>query len=245
MASTALALPRIIEILGPDGEYEKKRLALRGEYGQVVLAARALTVISSGEQAQEAANFGRLLQAATKETEAFYKSVKSQIDDIKKPVLQAEKDDTASYNTEKSRLGGLVQSYQQEVERQRREDERIAREAAEAQAREEVLQRAIELEEAGEGEAAQQLLEEPIIAPPVVLLSPAPSKPTGSVTRTIYSAEVTNFKELVEAVASGKVPLMALLPNDQFLNQQAKSFKEGFSMPGVKLKTDTSTGFRS
>ena len=246
MGTTELALPRIIEILGPDGEYEKKRIALRSEYSAVVVASQKLTAIVTAEDAEEATKYGRLLQVAVKETEAFFKGVKSTIDDIKKPILQAEKDDSNPYNSEKTRLGGLLTAYQAAERRKREEEERIAREAAEKQAQEEALQRAIDLAAAGEDEAADAVLEEPIVAAPVVIPASAP-KPTGSVARKSYKAEVTDLKALVAAAAAGKVPLLALQANETFIGQQARSMGEAFEglYPGVKLLVTESTSFRS
>ena len=243
--NTELAINRIGEILGPGGAFEVEKIRLRQQYGPIVAAAQKITAITNADEAQEAANAGRMLRAGVKDYTEAFKAVKTRIDDVKKPVLAEEKEVIAPLEKEGTRLAGLVQVFQQEVERKRQEEERKAREAAEAQAREDALLRAIEAEEAGSAEEAQAILEEPIIAGPVVLASPAPTKPTGSVTRTTYSAEVTDFKALVKAVAEGRVPLMALQANEQFLNQQAKSFGAGFSMPGVKLVENTSTHFRS
>ncbi len=242
--STELALPKIVEILGPSGAYETKRIALRNEYGAVVAAAKKLTVIETAEDAEQATQYGRLLQVATKETEAFFKSIKSTIDDIKKPILQAEKDDSNPYNTEKARLGGLLTGYQAEQRRLREEEERKAREASEKQAQEDALQRAIELAAAGEDEAADAVLEEPIVAAPVVIPNAAP-KPTGSVARKNYTIRVTDLKALVAAVAKGEVMILAIEANESWLAQKAKNEKEAFSVPGVELVITESTSFRA
>lgn len=246
VVGTELVLQKLGEILGPSGTYEKKRIALRNEYGAVVAGSKKLTAIVTPEDAEEATKFGRLLQTAVKETETFFKGVKSQIDDIKKPVLQAEKDDIGPYNTEKARLGGLLTTYQAEERRKREEAERVAREAAQKAAEEEAIQRALDLAAAGEGEAANAALEEPVVAAPVVIPVSAP-KPTGSVARKNYKAEVTDFKALVKAVAEGKVPILALQPNEVFIGQQARSMGEAFEgfYPGVKLVVTESTSFRS
>ena len=243
-ATTALALPRIIEILGPSGEYEIKRIALRNEYGAIVLASKKVTVIETAAQAEEATQYGRLLQTAAKETETFFKGVKTQIDSIKAPVLQAEKDDTGPYNTEKARLGGLLTAYQAAERRKREEEERIAREAAQKQAEEDAIQRALDLAAVGESEAADAVLEEEVVAAPVIIPVSAP-KPTGSVARKNYTIEVTDLKALVTAVVAGQVPQMAVVANEAFISSLAKSMKESFSMPGVKLIITESTSFRS
>lgn len=259
--STELAIQAIGEIIGPSGAFERRKVQLRTEYGAVLEAAKKITAINNADEAQEAANLGRVLKAGQKDTETAYKAVKSKIDEIKKPILDAEKVDVGPFTAEGSRLGALVQNYNTEVERKRQEEQRKAQEAAEAAAkvlreveevrlREEALLRAIELEEAGDSEAAAEVLAapieaEPIYAEPVMILSEAPAKPKGSVTRTTYSAEVTSLKELVAAVAAGKAPLLCLQANEKFLNDQADSYKEAFTIPGCKLKTNTTTHFRS
>lgn len=261
VSNTELVIQKIGEVLGADGVFEKRKIQLRGEYLPVLSAAKKIVAIGNADEAQEAANAGRVLKAAVKDYTAAYKSIKGQIDDLKRPILAAEKEDIAPFEAEGSRLGTLVQNYNTEVERKRQEEQRKAQEAAEAAAkvrrereearlREEALLRAIELEEAGDVEAAAEVLEmpieaEPIYAEPLVVLSEAPSKPKGSVTRTTYSAEVKSLKELVAAVAAGKVPLMAILPNEKFLNDAADTYKEAFAIPGCKLKTNTTTHFRS
>jgi len=242
--STELVLRGVVEILGPEGTYEKRRIALRDEYGQIVLAAKKVTVIETAAQAEEATQYGRLLQTAARETETFFKGVKSQIDDIKKPVLQAEKDDTGPYNTEKARLGGLLTAYQAVERRKREEEECLAREKAQAQAEEEAIQRALDLAAAGESEAADAVLEEEVVAAPVVIPVAAP-KPTGSVARKNYDIEIVDLKALNDAVAAAKIPLMAIQANEVFIRSLAKTMKEAFSMPGVKLVVTESTSFRS
>ena len=87
MGTTELALPRIVEVLAPGGEYEVGRIALRKEHGVVLENAKKVTSVSTAEDAEEVTRFGRLLQAATGEAEKFYKGYKQQIDAIKAPIL--------------------------------------------------------------------------------------------------------------------------------------------------------------
>ena len=89
--STALALNQVVELLAPSGAYELKKIALRSEYAPIVASAAKITAITSEEEAQEAANHGRLLQAGLKEIETFVKPIKQKIDSIKNPILADEK----------------------------------------------------------------------------------------------------------------------------------------------------------
>jgi hypothetical protein len=242
--STELVLTQMVTLLGPQGDYEKRKIALKKEYDPIVVSAAKITAITTEEEAQEAANHGRLLQAGTKEFETFFKTIKQKCDAIKNPILADEKAANAPLDKEKKRLGVLVGGWNQEVQRKAQEAQRKADEDALKQAEEDALQRAIELAAAGEDEAAEAVLEEPIVAAPVVVQALV-SRPTGSVGRKYYKCKVTDFKALVAAVAAGTVPIMALEANQSFLNNQADQFKEGFSFPGCELETSSSTSFRS
>lgn len=242
---TSIAVPTQPEILGPDSPYQQGQIALRKEYDQIVLAAKELKVIDSQEDAEKATQFGRLLQAGTKAFGEFYKGIKVQIDNIKKPILEAEKKDVGALETEKNRLGGLQLVYNRKVQKEREEADRIAREAAEKAAQEEQLARAIELEESGDLEQAVATLDEPVYAAPVFTQAAAPPRIAGQVAKKTYSMKVTNLMALVKAVAEGKAPLQAICADETFLNAQARSFKEGFSMPGCELQTSENVHYRS
>ena len=246
MGTTELALPRIVEILGPDGDYEKRRIALRSEYSAVVEQAKKITEIDSAEAAEDATKIGRLLQVASKETETFFKGVKIQVDAIKKPILDAEKADCGPYESEKKRIGTLQSVWDQKVLREKEEADRIAREKALQDAREEALLRAIEMESIEGTEAAEQLLQEPVVALPVVTLSKSAGRPTGSVNKgVVYRAKVVNLMETVKAIAAGKAPLQAVCFDESWLNKEADHKKEAYSIPGTILdKSIPPTSYR-
>ena len=242
--STALVLKQVVDYLAPEGEYEKRKIALKNEYEQIVLSASKITAITNEEEAQEAANHGRLLQAGTKEMESFFKSIKQKCDAIKNPILADEKAANLPLETEKKRLGVLVGQWNQELLRRKQEAQRKAEEEARRQAEEDAIQRALELAAAGEDEAANAVLEEPVVAAPVVVHAPV-AKPIGSVGRTYYKCKVTDFRALVKAVAEGKVSIAALEPNQSWLNDEADHQREAFAVPGCVLDTTTSTSFRA
>ena len=130
-------------------------------------------------------------------------------------------------------LSVAVEKYEYEArEKARVERERVEREAKKAE-EDRRLEMAAELEKSGKAEAADSVLEEPIIAPPS-LIEAAP-KVEGLSFQDYYTFEIEDFKKLVQAVAAGEIPIVALLPNDKFLGQQARALKEHFKFPGVKL----------
>lgn len=240
--SLVLSIP--VEVLAPGSEYDRRRLSLKSEYDRIIQEAKKVTAINSAEEAENATNLGRVLQAGTKESGIFFTPIKRQIDAFKQPVLEHQNEFEKALDTEKRRLGALLTAWTDRCERERIEAERKAREEAERQAREEQLARAIELDATGDHESAEQLLEEPVFAPAIVQ-AVAPPKIQGKVSKATYKCLVTDFKELVKAVADGRAPIQCLSANTEFLNQQARSFKEAFSIPGCKLDKNNGTHFRA
>lgn len=78
---------------------------------------------------------------------------------------------------------------------------------------------------------------------PVVL--PTLDKVNGLSLLETWSAEVESFEELVKAVSEGRAPLVCLEANTKFLNQQARSLKGEFNIPGCKVIKNTGYQVRS
>jgi len=231
------------EILGPESAFAVARSEKRKEWEVVVLAAKDFQV-TDAESKETAVGYGRLLQASTKALNELYTSTKQGIDAIKKPILEAEKSDIGAITAAKDALGSKVLAYDREQARILAEAQRKAQEEARQAEIERKLQEAIALEAAGEKEESAQVLDEPIMAVPAIVQE-APTKVTGQVTKTTYSAVVTDFKKLVMAVSRGEVPLLALKADEPWLNGQARAFRTGLSYPGVEVKENTGTHFRS
>ena len=241
----ALVLRVPVELLGPGSEYEKRHLALKKDIQQLVLDSSKIVQVTTPEELENANNAGRVLQASTKEVELFYKPLKQQVDAFKAPLLAHEKEFAGPVDVEKKRLGGLITGYMQEQERQRQEAERIAREEADRVAREEQLARAVELEAAGDVEAAEQVLNEPVMAAPVVIQQEAPVRMVGQVGKTTYKCIVMDVKALLRAVAAGTAPMQCFTLDQGWLDRKAGLDKDGFDLPGCKLDKQASTHFRA
>ncbi len=130
------------------------------------------------------------------------------------------------------------------AEEQRKAREQEALEAAAARETQEKTEaEARELEAAGEHELAEAVLEtaETEAAPAAVA---APPTAAGVITRDNWSAEVTDFRALVDAVAKGDVPLAVLKIDQKVLNQQARSLKRELHWPGVRVKNAKVTSVR-
>jgi hypothetical protein len=231
-------------LLGPGSEYERRQVALKKDVDRLLTDARKITQVTSAEEEENANNAGRVLQVESKEIENFFDPVKRQINDFKAPVLQHEHECADPIEAEKKRIGSLITAWKLKCRREQEEKDRIAREEAERQAREDQLNRAIDLESSGDAEAAAQVLEEPIFAP-AVTLSPAAPKLAGQVGTSKLKVTVKNAKEVYKAIAEGKLSVECAPINVAWLNKKANLEKQGFNVPGCIAEPDYGTHFRA
>lgn len=231
-----------IEIMPPD-QFHRARLAQWSEYQKILVFGAGIQVVDDATR-DKATEVGRLLQTAGKELTEFYKPIKKSFDDAKKPILDLEKADAAAIDAVKSSLASQVLKYQTAQEKIRLEREREERAAAMRAEEERRLAEAIELEAMGLQEEAAQRLEEEAL-PPAVIVSSGPQKLAGFVAKTTFKAQVDSLPLLVQAVAAGKVAILALQADQAWLNKQAVGYGEGLQIPGVSVKQESSSHFRS
>jgi hypothetical protein len=138
----------------------------------------------------------------------------------------------AAYQAEKERLRKI----EEEGERQRQME--VARQANEIQAD--------QLDREGRTEEAVAILDSQPIVPVAVVSRSTPKVAGIGGTKSVYSCEVVNLKELVDAISTGKAPIQCVEAATKFLDGQASLFKESFSLPGCRLKKETKlTGVRT
>src|SRR5579859_6802211 len=142
------------QLLLPEGEDQGGVAELRTESQRVLAHAGGVVAITTEADKQAAVAAGRLVQAVSKQVTEFYKGYKSRIDAVKRVVLEDERVDAERASQEKNRLGALVLAWDTEQERRRKEEERLAREAAQREAEEQRLLEAIALEAEGHVEEA-------------------------------------------------------------------------------------------
>lgn len=135
-----------------------------------------------------------------------------------------------------TKVGAFVREQQAKAEAERRqkqlEADRIALEAAE----ELKTQQAENLAAAGRLDEAAELVDTPTyVEPQKVVVDTIVPKVDGRTIRETFRAEVQDLKKLVNAVAAGTVPLLALMPDYKYLNSQAKFAKntDALGYPGV------------
>ena len=127
-----------------------------------------------------------------------------------------------------------IRAEQARVEDERRKREEEARRTAE----EEQIKAAEVLAAAGLTNAAEAVLEAPVVIEKTEVAAPA--KAAGTSYRTNYSAECVSLMDLVKAVAEGRAPICYLEVNQTAINGWAKTTKGTESLPGVRVVTTDS-----
>ncbi len=136
-------------------------------------------------------------------------------------------------------VSGKILMYDEAEELKRLEKERVLQAEAQKQADDNQLSEAEHLQSSGDPEAAEALLnEDPAVAQ--VVVQKEQSQVKGVSSRGNWYARVTSPAELLKAVAEGKVPAQAMIPNMVFLNQQARSLQSAMNWPGVVSEKKTS-----
>jgi hypothetical protein len=171
------------------------------------------------------------------------KGIQREIDNAFNPIItkahQAHKEAIAQKTKAETPLKqalGIVQPevtrYLSEQEDLRRKEEFRLREIARKAEEEAKLAEAAAYEAAGDKTTAEEIINEPIRVASVVL----PKANLNSVIymRETWSAEVVDMKALVQAIANGTVPLLAVEANMTVLNAQARTLKDGLNWPGVR-----------
>lgn len=143
-----------------------------------------------------------------------------------------------------------MDKYIKEQERIQEEEERKAFEAEEKERKrkQELVRKAAERDDHVKADEHRRAVKE--VAPPPVV-TPKVQKPKGVVFREVWSAQVTNFEDLVLAVANqiqmdrngedmtglALIPVGVLEANMPALNKMASAQKETFNIPGVRASS--------
>ena len=137
-----------------------------------------------------------------------------------------------------------MNAWDEEQERIRQEEQRRLQEEARKREEEARLAAAIEAEQAGAKEEAEQILEEPVPVAPVIVPKATPKVAGGPVFQTRWFASVVDIKALCRAVADGKASTEYVmgLEKDRLtgivscpaLNKMATALKGTMNVPGVQ-----------
>lgn len=258
MSTTATA-----EIVTTESQAVEAATQASGRAGEILLQAQGMHV--TAETYESAAGFLRGVKSLAREIEAERKALTDPLNAVVKRIMDKFRPANDALAKAETVVKGKLAAYSAEVERRRQEAERIAREAqrkaeeklrseAEAarRAEEEALNKAEEARRAGDEAAAKAAMAEAarkaamaekreekaeVVAMAPVVVEAAPEA-AGISYRTTWRAEVTDLKALAAAVLAGTVPAEAIVANDKYLGQVAKSLKGSVNWPGVRWIAD-------
>ena len=239
MATTEIGIDFTDEQLSTFGEeYEPKSLVLQQQL--------AIERIPDDATFQRIATAGLDAAANIKAIEAYLAPIKEARHKAWKRVCDVLTDKTRPFLEVKEKASRLVAQYQyeQQQEKKRRDEAERVRLAKEEEER-----RSLEAEQlAKEGRVAEgvALLEMPVVdVMPAVSTAAVPKIKGVGAAREKFYAEVTDLMVLVKAVTEGKVPLQAVEANQRFLDNQARQFERTLQYPGVAVKRDFGSSFRT
>lgn len=134
--------------------------------------------------------------------------------------------------------------YEMEQRRLREAEERRLLEEQERQHAEQLEAQIEEAERDGASvEEVQAIIEQPAPPRPFVPVIQQP-RPAGITPRQTWHAEITSLQVLIDAVAKGQAPILAIEPNMTYLNGRARTDKALLKIPGVKAVPDSTVSVR-
>ena len=194
--------------------------------------------VSTNTEYLEACELLKTIKGLRAEIEATFAPIRTKAHEAWKESIAQQKKVEEPLEQGERQIKSVIAIYLNEQERLRKEEElRLQRQAQEEEERRQLENAAI-LDDLGETDEANRLLNEKVEAAPVVLPRFTP-KVAGIAMSQRYAAEVVDLMELVEAVAAGKAPIQCLKADTVFLNRQAVAMKTAMHYPGVRVKTDS------
>lgn len=215
--------------------------------GEVTMHLRRATdlarAIKDDKTYIEAAEHLVKIKTFRKWVKGFFKPAKDKLNAAKAEVLAMESQLDEPAERSERILAPAIDSFLMEKEKARRaEEDRINREFKE-KADAAKLAAAIELEQQGQKQEAEEVFAAPTMAPTAVMPKTAP-RVAGLTPSVRWFAEVTDKMELLKAIVSGKVDPAAADVNMPYFNALAVKQKEAFNYPGMVAKSRNSFASR-
>ncbi len=170
---------------------------------------------------------GELLKASSdlkKKIISFFKPLKQSQDKAKKVLLDAEKEEIGKLTPGIDHLNKEMTTWNLEQENIRQaEEDKLSREA-EAKAEDEKLAAALEAEESGNSEEAEEIMNETMFIPPPTVEKSVP-KIAGQTMTTTWKWRVKDER---------KVPREFMMINEVAINAHVKGLKDKANIPGIE-----------
>lgn len=199
--------------------------------------------VETQEEYNEALEICKDIKRRRRVAEEFFKPSKDNAFNTHREICKMEKTAIEPLDNSERVFKNLMTKFIQEQNRIRAEAERKAQQEAQRVAEEERLREAEHVEKHLGREAADALLDDPVVAP-VISIEPVTKGAGVSMPKT-YSAKVTDFRKFLEGILAGKIPINAVVADTKFLNNQARALKENLNYPGVELVIETNLTIRT
>lgn len=196
--------------------------------------ARAL-VIATDADFTLAGEMLRGVKALAGEIDSVFGPLKKKANESHRAICDEEAKAKAPLSEAERIVKRSMAQYHEAQERARRIEQQRLEAEVRRQEEDRRLAEATELEAEGRHEEAEEAISAPATytAAPV---APPPPKVQGVSFREAWSAEVTDLKALVAAVAEGKAQAGLVMANQQALDQLARALKATMAVPGVKVR---------
>lgn len=201
---------------------------------EVAVQESQTLVITDDVQLEGAGSFLRGIKTILKRIdETFNEPIQAAHAAHKKMISAKKKHADPLLQAERAVKGGIGK-YQAEQRKLREEEERKLRDQARKEEEERLLAEADELEKQGEPEAAEELISQPVVAPPVVL--PKQTRVAGVSTRTAWKWRVRKL---------AFVPNEYLMLDEKKINGVVRSMGEQTNIPGIEVYPDAVVSARA
>lgn len=199
-------------------------------------------VITNDDHCREAIAYGDGLSALIKEIEDTFRPTLKKMDEARKGLYKEMTDRIEPVEEAKKLIKSKRIVYTEEQERIRKIEEARLQALARKQAEEAALAAAIAAEEAGEGAEAEAIINEPVHVPTVIIPKTTPSAGVSGAIRELWSAEVTDLRELLcSIIGDMKIvdrlvvnPYITVEANKSVLDGIARRLHDKMMVPGVK-----------
>lgn len=218
-----------------------KRIELSGQ--QMLAQVRAM-VVTTAEEFEQTGLIRKTIKAKLEELEEFIEPIRKAQYEAYQTTLGQKKLVSGPLESADAILVRLRGEWTQHLERERQKEQERLLEVEREKERERQLEEATRLAEAGHADAAAELLEEEVYVSPTVIKVEKPASDPDFQQRKLWSAEVVDFRALVNAVAKGDAPIECLKADMPFLNKQAQAFRGGLNIVGVKAVSRVSEAVR-
>ncbi|MGH9390686.1 MAG: hypothetical protein ACRD1Z_13805 [Vicinamibacteria bacterium] len=142
------------------------------------------------------------------------------------------------YEQAKAALNMRMTAYESEARRKAEEEQRRLEALARKAEEDRLLAEAQAAEEAGDHDAAEEIVSQPVVAA-AVTVAPKIAEIQGVSSHFSYKAEVDNLLELARHVVAHPEDLNMIEPNSVAINGRARSQRDGFKLPGCRLVKET------